>query len=441
MTQLMWFTRDLRLHDNHALLSAASGDMLLCVYVVDPGWFRTGGFQSKAMGTHRWRFLWQSLTALERDLKRLGQRLHIAWGDPALVLARLCHDYGVSSVVRSRLVGTEEQRAWSALQQSLPRVRFEEIENTSMLDQADLPFALSDLPDTFSAFRRQVEKAGLRSREPVAEPDSLPPPPGVADDDRGQCPPVEQASGPGVEGGSAPAMARVAHFLFDTDAIARYKETRNALDDADASSRLGYWLANGSLSVRWLTAQLTEYEHSHVRNESTYWLWFELLWREYFHWYGLKHGARLFYRRGIEGRRQPNTFYPHRFRAWCDGNTEWPLVNAAMNQLRETGYLSNRSRQIVASCLINELGMDWRYGAAWFQEWLVDYDVASNWGNWQYIAGVGADAKGGRHFNLDKQRQQFDPHGDFVRRWRGETTQAVGLHTVDAADWPIMPDD
>lgn len=110
-----------------------------------------------------------------------------------------------------------------------------------------------------------------------------------------------------------------------------------------------------------------------------------------------------------------------------------------MNQLRKTGYLSNRARQIVASCLVNELGIDWRYGAAWFQEQLVDYDVASNYGNWQYIAGVGADAKGGRHFNLDKQRSLFDPDGKFVKRWRGEAASPVGLHTVDAADWPIMP--
>ena len=88
-----------------------------------------------------------------------------------------------------------------------------------------------------------------------------------------------------------------------------------------------------------------------------------------------------------------------------------------MRELDETGFMSNRGRQIVASCLVNELGCDWRAGAAWFESRLIDHDVGSNWGNWQYIAGVGADPRGGRHFNLDKQARTFDPDGRFVDRW------------------------
>lgn len=82
MHTLYWFTRDLRLHDNPALLAAARSDMLLCVFVVDPRWFTGDRFQCRALGDHRWRFLWQSLMALERRLRPLGQRLHIAWGEP-----------------------------------------------------------------------------------------------------------------------------------------------------------------------------------------------------------------------------------------------------------------------------------------------------------------------------------------------------------------------
>ena len=85
-----------------------------------------------------------------------------------------------------------------------------------------------------------------------------------------------------------------------------------------------------------------------------------------------------------------------------------------MHQLVQTGWMSNRGRQIVASCLVNELGLDWRYGAAFFEKHLVDYDVASNYGNWQYIAGVGCDPRGGRHFNLEKQAEIFDPDGVFL---------------------------
>jgi deoxyribodipyrimidine photo-lyase len=110
-----------------------------------------------------------------------------------------------------------------------------------------------------------------------------------------------------------------------------------------------------------------------------------------------------------------------------------------MKQLNSTGYMSNRGRQIVASCLVNELRLDWRFGAAYFEQQLLDYDVASNWGNWQYIAGVGMDPRGGRHFNIEKQTRQFDPEGAFIREWQGETT-STQLDSVDAADWPIMPE-
>ena len=107
-----------------------------------------------------------------------------------------------------------------------------------------------------------------------------------------------------------------------------------------------------------------------------------------------------------------------------------------MHQLNATGYMSNRGRQIVASCLVNELALDWRYGAAYFQQQLLDYDVASNWGNWQYIAGVGADPRGGRFFNIHKQTQLYDAKGVFIQKWNGQGTLGQ-LGSVDAADWPI----
>ena len=106
-----------------------------------------------------------------------------------------------------------------------------------------------------------------------------------------------------------------------------------------------------------------------------------------------------------------------------------------------TGYLSNRARQIVASCLVNELSVDWRYGAAWFEEQLIDYDAAVNWGNWQYIAGVGVDPRGGRHFNLDKQAAIYDPEGKYQIRWGSQSDKGClsnqVLDSVDAADWPV----
>ena len=88
-----------------------------------------------------------------------------------------------------------------------------------------------------------------------------------------------------------------------------------------------------------------------------------------------------------------------------------------MCQLKTTGWMSNRGRQIVASYFINELGLDWRFGAAWFEEQLIDYDPASNWGNWQYLAGVGTDPRGRRQFNIAKQQREYDPTGEFIQRY------------------------
>ena len=440
MVSLYWFTRDLRLHDNAALLAASKSDMLLCVYVVDPRWFVPGPFQCRALGAHRWRFLWQSLISLERDLRPLGQRLHIAFGKPEQVIPDLVHDHDIDRVIRSRLPGTREADQWKSVKDKLPQTVFQQFETLSLFTEGSLPMNLAHLPDTFSQFRKQVEKTGNRNSERlrIRTLTALPPAPGHPQDNRGECPAIAEPRHPiGFRGGESAGLERLNDYLFVNHRIAHYKETRNALDETDASSRLSPWLANGALSAREVADTISDYENQHVKNESTYWLWFELLWREYFYWYALKHGARLFRRDGVQQKKRSTSFYPHRFKAWCAGSTEYPLVNAAMNQLRETGYISNRSRQIVASCLVNELELDWRYGAAWFEEQLVDYDVASNYGNWQYQAGVGADPKGPRHFNIEKQARQFDPDGDFVTRWRGNTEQPVGLHLVDAADWPV----
>ena len=139
---------------------------------------------------------------------------------------------------------------------------------------------------------------------------------------------------------------------------------------------------------------------------------------------------------GLTQKRPLTSYYGQRFYQWCEGKTAWPLVNALMHELNRTGYMSNRGRQIVASCLVNELELDWRCGAGYFEQQLLDYDVGSNWGNWQYFAGVGADPRGGRHFNLVKQTELFDPDGIFIRQWQGELTEPL-LTEVDAADWPI----
>ena len=219
-----------------------------------------------------------------------------------------------------------------------------------------------------------------------------------------------------------------------------YKQVRNALDGWDNSTKFSPWLANGSISVKQILSALRYYEHDVKASESTYWIQFELLWREYFQWLAHAHQAKLFIRSGIRQKKVLTTFYPERFQRWCQGNTPCPIVNACMNQLNATGYMSNRGRQIVASYFVNELNLDWRYGAAYFEQQLIDYDVAVNWGNWQYLAGVGADPRGRRWFDMDKQTKRYDPDKSFIIKWCGEGHDE-SLDSVDAADWPMIKSD
>jgi deoxyribodipyrimidine photo-lyase len=241
-------------------------------------------------------------------------------------------------------------------------------------------------------------------------------------------------------GGEKSALSHINQY-FSSDAPSSYKVTRNALscekDDWPLSSKFSPWLANGCLSARYIINALSDYEHKNTANESTYWIAFELLWREYFQWYTRQHGKQIFARTGIQPSASPASFYPQRFQQWCHGSTPWPLVNACMKQLNQTGFLSNRGRQIVASCLIYELGLDCRCGAAYFEQQLIDYDVAANWGNWQYIAGVGADPRGGRQFSIAKQQQLYDPKKIYIKRWQGDINYSTTIDSVDAADWPI----
>jgi deoxyribodipyrimidine photo-lyase len=180
---------------------------------------------------------------------------------------------------------------------------------------------------------------------------------------------------------------------------------------------------------------LSAYEGINGSNESSHWLYIELLWREYFIYLHYCQKDKTFSFQGTAKTAPLTSFYPERFKKWCEGETPYQLVNACMKELKETGYLSNRGRQIVASCLVNELGVDWRYGAAWFEHCLIDYDVAVNWGNWQYIAGVGADPRGGRHFNIQKQTELYDPDFLYQKRWGAQSRDK--LDSRDAADWPI----
>ncbi|MEM7771718.1 MAG: DASH family cryptochrome, partial [Cyanobacteria bacterium P01_A01_bin.37] len=324
----------------------------------------------------------------------------------------------------------------------------------------DLPFDITQLPETFTQFRKAVEKKSsvnptfpppshIHDRPDLALSDLALSDLALSGLDDGDMPtittlglqttaPDERAVMPFI-GGETAGKKRLATYFWEHNCLRRYKHTRNGLLGADYSSKFSPWLALGCLSPRYVYEEVQRYETQREANESTYWLVFELLWRDYFRFVCAKHGDRVFYPSGLRRLKIPWKQDWDRFEQWRLGKTGFPLVDANMRELLLTGFMSNRGRQNVASFLTKNLGIDWRMGAEWFESQLVDYDVCSNYSNWNYMAGVGNDSRGFRYFNIPKQAKNYDPEGAYVKYWLPELRQ-VPVSNVHEP-WKLTPDD
>ena len=234
---------------------------------------------------------------------------------------------------------------------------------------------------------------------------------------------IDRQSAFPFKGGEDKALQRLHYYLWESKNLSSYKETRNGLIGIDYSSKLSAWLANGSISARTIYWEVKKYEQKFGANDSTYWLIFELVWRDYFKYISLKHGNAIFKRDGILQKTYPWKNDKTHFSQWIQGTTPEPFVNANMLELKHTGWMSNRGRQNVASYFAKTLQMDWRMGAAYFESLLIDYDVHSNYGNWIYVAGVGNDPRD-RVFNVSLQAERYDPQGEYQAIWLEKIAQS-----------------
>jgi len=415
---VFWFRRDLRLHDqpalHHALRTATErGAPLLPVVVHDPAQttaLTPWGFARR--GPHRAHWEAEAVEALHVALQGLGVPLTRLQGPTSTVLADWCRPQGATELWCEDIPCPEEEAQVQRLQQTGLTVHTTWI--STLVAPESLPFAPEQVPDVFTAFRQKLEAAGVREAMPLPTVTTWP------GGHAGQTATPAVHLSPGSE---AVALAHLAAYCAG-DHPHHYKATRNAPDTTlgtHASSRWSPWLATGALSARTAMAAIRQFETDHpASRDGTYWLWFELLWRDHFRWLHRKHGLALYRNRGLSAAPlslPPATVQARHLAQWQTGRTGQPLVDAGMRELAATGWLSNRLRQIVASFWVNELQGDWRAGAAWFEHMLIDHDPCSNQGNWLYIAGRGTDPRGGRRFNPDKQTAEHDPHGHYRRRW------------------------
>lgn len=287
----------------------------------------------------------------------------------------------------------------------------------------DLPFTIETIPDVFTTFRTKTEMKGkvrvafekpLHIKSPKIADLKLP----TLEELGLKYLSIDSNAVIQFKGGESEAFKRLNYYFFDTQKLSVYKETRNGMIGSDYSSKLSPWLAMGCISPRSVYKEIKKYELLFGANESTYWMVFELLWRDYFRFQFKKHDAKFFQYSGIKkDAKKPSNTNKRLFFLWANGTTSSDFINANMIELKKTGFMSNRGRQNVASYFCNELNQDWRMGASYFESQLIDYDVCTNWGNWAYLAGVGNDPRKYRFFNIEKQADTYDNDWSYRKLW------------------------
>lgn len=417
-TILVWFRNDLRIHDNEILSEAVrKADRILPVYCFDPFYFRKNSSGNSKTGSLRARFLLESVSTLQKNLRRKGGELIIRVGDPSELIPKLVEEYQVSEVYHHREVAHEETEISEQVETALWKIKInlKHFIGHTLYHKEDLPFPIKDIPDSFAVFKKKVERDAA-VRQCIAAPSKITTPP-VADP--GQLPTLQQLglnepfddprSVTRFTGGEDAAFEQLGRFFINNDHMGASGGARQLT----APSMLSPWIALGCLSLREVYWEVIK--HQQAGNGSYGNLLLDLLWRDYFRFMFKKHGQKFIAVKDGSAKHTPAVNQDELFEAWAAGETGVALVDAIMHELNATGYINSQKRQFVAAFLINDLKVDWEKGAAYFAEKLIDYSPASNWGNWAFMAGVNDPHES--RYTMVKPGTEPEIKGEYTDTW------------------------
>lgn len=444
------FRNDLRLHDNPMLNAAIRSGCthLLPMFIYDSQFYsenaKTWNFKFTRLQVHKKTFLLEALSDLKSNLKKLGSDLVVLQGDPIAVLKSIIPPESQVEIWMGKEFTFEEQ----VLERDLSSCF-----KVHLIDSAATIVEpkewIRSLPDVYTEFRIMVEKkkknGDLIVTNWVRMEDKIPPLPNyvISEADwlnlKHSSPNVKDIrSAFPFSGGETSGLQRLMDYIR-SGGLKTYKQTRNGLLGTEYSTKFSPWLAIGCISPKRILAELESCDSSF--DEGAYWVWFELLWRDYFKLISLKYKTKIFLEYGltssnrfseIKWRPDPDEL---KFKAWSQGKTGIPFVDANMRELMATGFISNRGRQNVASFLVKDLEIDWRKGAEWFESLLIDHDPSVNYGNWLYISGFGNDPRSSRYFNMIKQAKDYDPGCEYVLSWCPELKECVKNPSLYHTPW------
>ena len=425
---LVWFRNDLRTKDNNSLKEATKNHTsVIAVYCFDPRHFEITKYGFKKIEKYRAKFLIETIENLKSNLAALNIELFLYTEKPEISINQLVETHEINAIYLQKEWTSEEVEVIENVKYSVSReVKFYEFYDQFLYHPHDIHLLDSEIPEVFTNFRNSVEKnAAIRSSIKIKATQPIK---GLVNNTK--IPKIEDLGLESFEtptntafpfkGGETNALERLQHYFFKTKKLGFYKKTRNGLIGSDYSSKFSAWLSNGSISARTIYWQVKKFEKDYFKNESTYWLIFELIWRDYFKYISLKHKNNIFKLGGILQKNYDWLSDEKLINQWVEGKTSSAFVNANMIELKKTGWMSNRGRQNVASFFTKDMLLDWRIGAAYFEAMLIDYDVNSNYGNWMYVAGVGNDPRD-RKFNTKLQAERYDPNGKYQNLWLQET--------------------